>query len=144
MSTEPFTPPPEPGPSGLPTPGNSSGDGVVEFHSDARNWAMFAHLAALAKYTAIPGANILGPLIIWLMKKDQMPFVDDQGKEAINFQITITIALVVSGVLVMCFGIGIVGLVVFGIVDLVFMIIAAIHASGGKAYRYPMTLRLVK
>lgn len=122
----------------------SSPDAVVEMNSEARNWAMFAHLASLAKYTAIPLANILGPLIIWLIKKDEMPFVDDQGKEAINFQISITIYLVVSGVLVMCAGLGVIGLIVFAIIDVVFTILAAISASGGKAYRYPMTIRLVK
>ena len=60
---------------------------VIEASSDARNWAMLAHLASFAEYTAVPLANVLGPLVVWLIKKDEMPFVDDQGKEAINFQI---------------------------------------------------------
>jgi uncharacterized Tic20 family protein len=118
-------------------------DAVVEMNPEARNWAMIAHLAALAGYTGIPLANLIGPLVVWMIKKDEMPFVNDQGKEALNFQITMTICLIVSGVLVLCAGIGILGLIVFGIVDLVFTIIAAISAAGGKAYRYPMTLRLV-
>lgn len=117
-------------------------EGVVEFNSEVRNWAMLAHLASLAKYTAIPLANILGPLVVWLIKKDEMPFVDDQGKEAINFQISVTIYGLISGALV-CVGIGLIGVFAVLIYDLVFTILAAVSAANGKAYRYPLTLRLV-
>ena len=103
---------------------------------------MLAHLASLAKYTAIPLANILGPLVVWLIKKDEMPFVDDQGKEAINFQISVTIYGLISGALV-CVGIGLIGVIAVLIYDMVFTILAAVSAANGKAYRYPLTLRLV-
>lgn len=53
--------------------------GIVEANPDARQWAMFAHLAALSGYVGLPFGNIIGPLVVWLMKKDQYPFVDDQG-----------------------------------------------------------------
>ena len=61
--------------------------------SEVRQWGMFAHFAAFAGFV-IPFGNIIGPLIVWQMKKD-MPFVDDQGKEALNFQITVSIAVLI-------------------------------------------------
>ena len=66
---------------------------------EARTWAMLCHLSTFAKYLAIPFGNIIGPLILWLLKKDQHPLVDDQGKEAMNFQITITLLYAVAFVL---------------------------------------------
>lgn len=110
---------------------------------DARTWGMIAHLASLAGFTGIPFANIIGPLIVWMVKKEEMPFVDDQGKEALNFQITMTIALVVSAGL-MCLFIGFILFPIVAILDLVFTIIAALKANEGVRYRYPWTLRLVK
>jgi uncharacterized Tic20 family protein len=127
-----------------PPPKQPWGEGVVELNSEVRNWAMLAHLASLAKYTAVPLANILGPLVVWLIKKDEMPFVDDQGKEAINFQISVTVYGLVSGVLAFCTaGIGLIFVIAVLIYDLVFTILAAVSAANGKAYRYPLTLRLL-
>ncbi|MFP4283444.1 MAG: DUF4870 domain-containing protein [Opitutales bacterium] len=111
--------------------------------SDARNFAMFCHLSSLVGYIGIPFGNVLGPLILWLIKKDQMPFVDDQGKEALNFNITVAIAGIICFLLVFVV-IGIPLLVVLVLAHLVFTIIAAIKTSGGVAYRYPLTLRLIK
>ena len=68
---------------------------------DARLWAMLCHLSTFAGMVGIPFGNILGPLIIWLIKKDEYPFVDDQGKEALNFQISMTVYLIVS--VLLCF-----------------------------------------
>lgn len=103
---------------------------------------MCCHLASLAKYTAIPLANILGPLIIWQIKKDQSPLVDDQGKEAVNFQISVTLYVLV-GLLSLCVGVGFIVLPVLGIFDFVFTIIAAVKANQGEMYRYPLTIRFV-
>ena len=64
-------------------------------------WAGFCHLAALAGYVVPMVGNIVGPLVVWLMKKEEYPLVDDQGKESINFQISILIYVAVSAVLVM-------------------------------------------
>lgn len=113
-----------------------------EPNSEARQWGMFAHLSALAGLI-IPFGNILGPLIIWQMKKAEMPFVDDQGKEALNFQITVAIAMLVCAVLMIVL-IGFLLMPVVGIAALVFTIIAGIKANNGEAYRYPFTLRLIK
>ncbi|MHC4157559.1 MAG: DUF4870 domain-containing protein [Planctomycetota bacterium] len=98
--------------------------------------AMLCHLLAIF-------TGFIGPLIIWLVKKDDDPFVDDQGKEALNFQITVLIAMIVSGLLIfVC--IGSILMPAVWIVDLVFCIIASIKASGGQAYRYPLSIRFVK
>jgi uncharacterized Tic20 family protein len=109
---------------------------------DARTWGMLAHLSALAGYI-IPFGNLLGPLVVWLVKREEMPFVNDQGKESLNFQITMTIALLICAALI-CVFIGFILLPIVGIIDLVFIIIAAIKANSGVVYRYPFTLRLVK
>ena len=122
--------------------------------AEERQWAMFAHLSALLGGLVTSGwaGNIgffIGPLVIWLMKKDTMPFVNDQAKEALNFAITISIAFLVLMILtVMTFFVGAVLTVplmlVIGVTALVFIIIAAMKANEGIAYRYPFALRLVK
>lgn len=107
-----------------------------EISKDARMWAMLCHLLGLF-------TSFLGPLIVWLIKKDESSFVDNQGKEALNFQITVAIALIASGLL--CFAcIGIVLMPAVGIVDLVFCIVACAKANGGEAYRYPVCIRFIK
>lgn len=109
--------------------------------AEQRQWAFFAHLSALAGLV-FPFGNIIGPLIIWQIKKEQMAFVADQAKEALNFQITVTIALLVSFVLFIVV-IGLLLAPIIGIAALVLTIIAAVKANNGEQYRYPFTLRLV-
>ena len=109
--------------------------------AEERQWAMFAHLSALVG-VIIPLGSIIGPLVVWLIKKDTMPFVNDQGKEALNFNITVGIAAIVGWIL--CFIlIGFLVLAVLAIAWLVFVIIATIKANEGTTYRYPFTLRLI-
>jgi uncharacterized Tic20 family protein len=110
--------------------------------AEERQWALFAHLSALIGFI-IPFGSIIGPLIIWQIKKNEMPFVDDQGKEALNFQITMAIAVLVCIVLMVVL-IGFLLIWIVGLLDLLFIIIAALAANNGQAYRYPITLRLVK
>jgi uncharacterized Tic20 family protein len=110
---------------------------------EEQNWAMICHLAALSGFI-IPLGNILGPLIVWLMKKEAMPLVDQHGKEALNFQITVTIAMVISIVLMFVL-IGILLIFIVGIGALVLTIMAAVKVSNGQFdYKYPFTLRLIK
>lgn len=106
------------------------------------NIAMGCHLLALAGFV-VPLGNVIGPLVLWQVKKDESGFVDDQGKEAVNFNITIAIAGFVAFVLTFLF-IGFILLPVIGIFWLVMTIIAAMKASEGQTYRYPFTLRLIK
>ena len=114
---------------------------------------MFAHLSALVGglLTSAAGGwgTFIGPLVIWLVKKDTMPFVNDQGKEALNFTITVAIiclALVLLSIVTLGIGliIAIPAWVIVGIAWLVLTILAAVKANEGVAYRYPLTLRLIK
>ena len=85
------------------------------------------------------------PLIVWLTHRDKpdRPFLNDQAKEALNFQITMAIAYLICKVLIILL-IGVFLLPVVWIVNLIFCILAGIKANEGVAYRYPFTLRLVK
>ena len=103
---------------------------------------MFAHLSALSG-AIIPFGNIIGPLVVWQIKKDTLPFAADQGKEALNFNITMLIAAFI-GFLLTFILIGLVLLPLIGIAWLVFTILAGIKANEGVAYRYPYALRLIK
>jgi len=110
--------------------------------ADEKQWALFAHLAAFAGFI-IPFGSIIGPLVVWQIKKNEMPFVDDQGKEALNFQITAAIAIMVCFVLIFAV-IGIFLIPAVLLADLIFVIMGAIAANNGQAYRYPISLRLIK
>jgi uncharacterized Tic20 family protein len=109
---------------------------------DERTWGMLAHLTAFSGFL-IPLGSIIAPLIVWLVKRDQSEFVADQGKEALNFNISVLLAGIVCGVLVWIF-IGILLGVALFIFWLAMTIIAGIKASEGIRYRHPFTLRLVK
>ena len=109
---------------------------------EEKTWGLFAHLSALAGFI-IPFGNIVGPLIVWLIKKDQMPFVNDQGKESLNFQILISVLLVVS-IALMCVVVGFFTTPIIAIVAIIFEIVGAVQAQKGIAYRYPFNLRLIK
>jgi len=108
---------------------------------DDRNWAVVAHLSAFTGHF-IPFGHILGPLVIWLIKRGSSPFVDDQAKEALNAQISYTLYAAVAGILVFVL-IGIPLLIAIWIADVVLVILAAVAASKGTAFRYPLILRLV-
>jgi uncharacterized Tic20 family protein len=109
---------------------------------DATTWGMLCHLIALAGFI-IPFGNIVGPLVIWLIKREEFPFVDDQGKEAINFQISITIYMIISAILIVVV-IGILLMIALGVFAIVMIIIATMKANSGEKYRYPLTIRLIK
>lgn len=116
-----------------------------ELSKDARKWAMFCHLAGLAgllPMTPVFG-SVIAPLIIWQIKKDEFEFVDEQGKEALNFQISILIYAIAAGLL--CFAcIGFFLLPAVYIFDLIFLLIAAVKANNGERYRYPLSIRFIK
>jgi len=114
----------------------------VALTQEDRTWGMLAHLGGFAGYI-IPFGHILAPLLIWLLKKEKSAFIDDQAKEALNAQISYTIYAMVSGVLTLVL-IGFVLLFIVIIVADVCMIMGAIAANQGCAYRYPVILRLVK
>ena len=109
---------------------------------DERTWGMLCHLSVLAGFI-IPFATIIAPLVIWLIKKDEMPFVDDQGKESLNFQITMLIGFIISLILMFVF-IGFFLMVALALFDLIMVIVAAMKANEGVRYRYPYSLRFLK
>jgi hypothetical protein len=110
--------------------------------NEERNWGMLAHILSLSGYIGIPFGNIIGPLVVYLMKKDQSAFVADQARESLNFQISMTIYAIIAGILIFVL-IGLALLAVLWVAGLVLTIMAAIKASSGVAYRYPLTIRLI-
>jgi len=116
---------------------------VSQVSKDEQNWAMICHLSALAGFL-IPFGNILGPLIVWLIKRGEMPLVESNGKEAINFQITVSIAMLIC-IPLMFVLIGIPLMFAVGLGALILTIMAAVKVSNGEfEYKYPMTIRLLK
>ncbi len=109
---------------------------------DENLWAMFCHLSALAGFL-IPLGNVVGPLVIWMVKKDEYPLVADQGKEALNFQISMTIYYIVALILIIVI-IGILLLIGLAVFSLIMTIIAMVKANEGTAYRYPLCIRFIK
>ena len=110
---------------------------------EERTWGMLSHLLSLSGYIGVPFGNIVAPLVIWLVKKDQSQFVADQAKESLNFQISLTIYAIVSCILIFV----LIGFLLLGIVyigGIVLTIIATLKANEGQFYRYPLTIRLVK
>lgn len=117
------------------TDGTPTGDNTM---------AMLCHLISFVGFLGIPLGNILGPLVIWLIKKDQDALVDETGKEVINFQISVLIYGLVCGLLVFAFGIGIILMLILLVAVIIFTIIGAMKANEGQLYRYPYTIRLIK
>jgi uncharacterized protein len=110
---------------------------------DERTWGMVAHLSAFAGFILPFAGSVLGPLVVWLIKRDQSEFVSDQGKEALNFNISVMIAGVICGILIFV-AIGILLSAALFIYWFCVTIIAGIKAGEGVRYRHRFTLRLVK
>lgn len=108
---------------------------------EERVWALVAHLSAFSGHF-IPFGHVVGPLIVWLAKRDTSAFVAQQAKESLNAQLTATLYFAIAGILCLVL-IGIPLLIGVWIADVVFVIIAAITAYDGKGYRYPFILRLI-
>ncbi|MGE6820596.1 DUF4870 domain-containing protein [Pseudomonas soli] len=110
--------------------------------ADARQWAMFCHLSALLGLV-LPLGHLLGPLVLWHLKREQDPFIDAQGKEALNFQISVTIAGFVCFLLMFVF-IGILLFAVLMVAVLILIILAAVKTNEGQPYRYPFIWRPIR
>ena len=111
----------------------------IEHDKDARNWGMFCHLSALCFLVGVPFGSIIGPLVIWLIKREEHPFVDVQGKAALNFHISMSIYALI--LLFSCVGILLLPLLV--LVEIIFSIMAAVKASDGISFAYPLSLPLI-
>ena len=127
MDQQPIPPPP-------PAPATSS---------DIRTWCVLCHAAALLGLFFHFLGHILGPLIVWLVKRGDSPEVDAHGKESLNFQISMLIYDAIAAILCVVL-IGIPILIALWVLNTVLVIIASIQASEGKFYRYPITIRLIK
>ncbi|WP_411381861.1 DUF4870 domain-containing protein [Pseudomonas sp. MPB26] len=109
---------------------------------EVRQGAMLCHLAAFLGFV-FPFGSVVGPLILWQMKKEKDAFIDDQGKEAVNFQITVAIAWIVCIVLAFAV-VGFFLMFALAIATVVLTIIGSIKANKGITYRYPLTWRVIK
>jgi hypothetical protein len=107
-----------------------------------RTWDVLCHVSALAGFV-IPFGNVIGPLIIWLIKKQELPSVDAHGKESLNFQLSVVIYMLVSLVLMLVL-IGFFLMIAVAIGAIILVVIASIKAGNGELYRYPLSIRFIK
>ena len=121
--------------SPLPAPASS-------VSSEVRTWSVLCHASALLGLFFHFLGHLLGPLIVWLIKRDLSPAVDANGKESLNFQISMLIYDIVAGILCIVL-IGFPILVALWILNTVFVIIASVKTSNGEVYRYPFTIRFL-
>ena len=139
-------------------PGGTSGDETVPStqqsttDSQERMWAMWCHLAAFSTFI-VPIGSVLGPLVVWLSKRQEYPLVDREGKKALNFQITVFILFVVFFIVFFAVAVaeaGAIAVIValiglaMGISWLVLVIMAAVRTNEGKDYRYPLSITFLK
>ena len=110
--------------------------------TSVRTWCMLAHASALVGFLVPVAGHLVGPLIIWLAKRQDSPEIDAHGKESMNFQISMLIWNCIAAILILVL-IGIPLLILLHILNIIFVIVASIQASEGKLYRYPLTIRLI-
>jgi uncharacterized protein len=145
FAPDPHGPPPPLTPS-QPPPSPPGMIPVTE--SQARTWNMLCHLSALAGYV-IPFGNIVGPLLVWQIKKNEIPSVIEHGKASLNFQLTVLIGVFASVALAFALTFVCIGFVFFpvaigiGLCGVIFAIIAGIKANSGEPYQYPWSLNLI-
>ena len=115
---------------------------VTSSSTSVRTWCILAHATALVGFLVPVAGHIVGPLIVWLAKRQDSPEIDAHGKESMNFQISMLIWNIIAGILCLVL-IGIPILILLHILNIIFVIVASIQASEGKLYRYPLAIRLI-
>ena len=120
----------------------ASSSAVSSSSSSVRTWCMLAHASALVGFLVPVAGHLVGPLIVWLAKRQDSPEMDAHGKESMNFQISMLIWNCIAAILILVL-IGIPLLILLHILNIIFVIVASIQASDGKLYRYPLTIRLI-
>jgi uncharacterized Tic20 family protein len=115
---------------------------IVDTHAQEweRTFAMCTHLSLLLVHVLMP---VIPPLVMWLVKRGRSPVVDDHGREAINFQLSLVIYTVLGGILIPACGVGIAVMAGAYVLGIVGMILASIAAHRGEYYRYPATIRFL-
>jgi uncharacterized protein len=131
---ENFTPPP-------PAPPPSLSNGISPANKDENTMGIVCHLLGFAGM-AVPFGNVIGPLVLWLIKRGDSPYLDAMGKEVLNFNISWTIYGLIAAALIFVV-VGLLILPVLGIAWIIFVVMGSIKASEGKIYRYPLTIRLI-
>ncbi len=121
---------------------NENAEATTLSEKEARKWAMICHLSALVGLLGNGIGFLIGPLVVWLIKREDDPLIEEQGKEAVNFQLTMFLALLVSALLVFVL-IGIPLLIMFGLMMVIFPIIAGVKTSNGEHYRYQISIRFL-
>src|SRR6516165_8586351 len=111
--------------------------------TSVRSWCALCHASALLGVIFHFPGHLLGPLIVWLAKRDDSPEIDAHGKESLNFQISMLIYNVIAAIFCLVL-IGFAFLAVLWVLNAVLVIVASIQASDGKFYRYPMTIRFIE
>jgi hypothetical protein len=144
----PGSQPPNPEPASQPPPGSQPPNAQLPnpqpppLRQD-RTLDATCHFLSFAGLIGIPFGNILGPLILWAIKKDEMPSVNEHGKESVNFQLSMTIYTIIAGLSILIL-IGFVLLPAIIVLNIVLVIIAGVKAANGEFYRYPLTIRFIK
>ena len=115
---------------------------VITDNKDHRTWAMLCHLSSFAGLL-IPFGSVIGPLIVWLAKKDEMPLVAEHGRKSLNFQLTMMIAYIIS-FLLMFVVIGVILLPVIAIFAFIMFVVSAIKSNDGKEVDYPLSIEFIK
>ncbi|WP_462180971.1 DUF4870 domain-containing protein [Pseudoalteromonas gelatinilytica] len=115
---------------------------IIVADKEQRTWAMFCHLSALAGLL-FPFGSVIGPLIVWLVKKEEMPLVAEHGRKSLNFQLTMMIAYIVCFML-MFVVVGVILLPLVALFSLIMVVISAIKANDGKEVKYPMAIEFIK
>ena len=115
---------------------------IAGLDKSERDWSMFCHLAAFAGYV-FPFGHVLGPLILWLLRREESEFVDFHGRQVLSFQITMTIYVVVAGLLCLIL-IGFVLRPLVLVFDVVATILAAVRAQEGRTWSYPMAIPFLR
>ncbi|MEL6651401.1 MAG: DUF4870 domain-containing protein [Bacteroidota bacterium] len=119
-----------------------SSSSMSPLSEDEKTWGMLVHLSSLSGFFLGAGW-IIAPLIIYLVKKDEMPYVAEEGKKALNFQLSMLILSIISGILTILL-VGFIGLLAVFIMQIIFPIIAGLRARDGEDYRYPLTYDFIR
>lgn len=115
---------------------------IIELSESERNWAMFCHLSAFAGYF-FPFGGIIGPMICWLSRKDESLWIDQNGKQSMNFQLSILLYMVLAIPLCIII-VGIPILIFLGFLEVICIIIASVKASKGEEFKYPITIPFIQ
>ena len=121
---------------------NKSPSSPSDLSSEEKTWGMLAHFSGLVWLVGIPFGNILGPLLVWVLKRDEMNFVNRAGKEALNFQISMMIYGIIVAILCFVF-IGMILAPILFLAYIILTVVAGVKAKEGSHYRYPFTIRFI-